>query len=171
MQKDFFPLTNEFYIHYPGSIRNFFKILGANAITSSEYGKHEGGGGCNGKHFISIAKKETEAYRMYSHPLAFILSSDICMFSNKSFSFLLKNQFVNSSYPFREPNLKGEYHVRDSISLDKAKAIFASKNSILQLVQIIYIQELLGNNLPLVEISDNSCIDKEIIKKYCKLKK
>lgn len=170
-KREQFVLLSEYYTHYPGDLKNFANILENKAITSSEYGKHSGGDGCNGKHFISVAQVNSEAYDIYLNPPTFIITSDICTFSNKVKAVnLINDSFENSSYPFRNTNYVGEYHVLNSITMDKVKAIFASTYDISDLVKIIYLQDLFENRLPLVEIADNSYIDKEVIKRYCKIK-
>jgi len=172
-KKDYFNLLSEYYTHSPSSFSNFVSILESNAITSAEYGNHPGGSGCNGNYYISVAKVNSEIYRTYLSPATFIITSNICAFNynNQFSSASVKSEFKNSSYPFRKTNNKGEYHVLNEISLDKVKAIFTSTKNITNLAQIIYIQELFANDKPLIEIDDNSYIDKEAIKKYCKLKK
>lgn len=169
--KEQFDLLLEYYTHNPGNLNNFAGILKNKKITSSEYGKHWGGLGCNGKHFISVAKVNSDAYNQYLGPTTFIIDSDICVFSNQLGPEKISQMFKNSSYPFRNPNLNGEYHVLNSISLEKAKAIFATMKNIPELVKIIHLQELFANSLPLVEIHDKSYIDKDVIKKYCKIRK
>lgn len=170
--KEQFDLLQEYYIHFPGTLENFVSILENSAITSSEYGKHAGGSGCNGKHYISVAKVNSYIYNKYLYQGAFIIDSDICALSNDNNLTDSKNDFFKySSYPFRITNFDGEYHVLNSISLDKVKAIFASEKDINKLVKIVYIQELFENKLPLVAINDNSYIEQDVIKKYCKIRK
>lgn len=170
-QKDYFELSKEYFTHYPSSLKNFTSILENNAITSAEYGNHFGGRGCNGSHFISVARVNTNAYECYLKSPTFVITSDICAFSYSLLTPAIAEEFTYSSYPLREPRYSGEYHVLDAITLDKSEAIFVTTKDLCELTQIIYIQELFGNKLPLIEIVDNSYIDKELIKRYCKIKK
>lgn len=167
--KDVFNLLAEYYTHFSRGLENFVNILENKAITSSAYGNHPGGMGCNGRHFISVAG----AYAKYLQSPTFIITSDICVFSELPSikGSQIDEKFRDTDYPFRMTNYAWEFHVLNSISLDKVKAIFVASSDILRLAQIVYIQELFENNLPLVEISDCSYIDNDVIKKYCKMKK
>ena len=59
----------------------------------------------------------------------------------------------------------------DKINLDKAIGIFVSQNRIDELVQIVYLQELFQNEIPLIQFEDNTYIDRDVIKKYSKVLK
>lgn len=169
-QKNIFDFSTEYYTHHPRTFRDFISILEDNAITSSKYGNHDGGLGCNGSHFISVAKAYTDIYYTYLEAPTFIISSDICAISSKKGSDISFN-FTDTSYPLRVPNYEGEYHVLNSICLDKVKAIFATTDNLYELAKIVYVLDLFENDLPIIEIKDNSYIDREVIKKYCKVRK
>ena len=167
-----FDLKEIYYTHSPSSLETFSKILEDNAITSAEYGKHEGGNGCNGKNFISVARVNSGSYKFYAGSKTFILTDNICAFSQTEFNKLdIAPQFRNSKYPFRETAYSGELHVLDKINLDKSLGIFISQNRIDELVQIVYLQELFENEIPLIKFEDNTYIDKDVIKKYSKVLK
>ena len=167
-----FILNEKYYTHSSRSLEIFSKILKDNAITSAEYGKHDGGSGCNGKNFISVARVNSDAYNTYAGSKTFILTDNICAFSQTEFNQLdLVTQFKDSKYPFRSPAYSGELHVLDKINLDKAIGIFVSQNRIDELVQIVYLQELFQNEIPLIQFEDNTYIDRDVIKKYSKVLK
>ena len=171
-KKQQFALKEKYYTHSPKSLETFSKILKDNAITSAEYGKHEGGTGCNGKNFISVARVNSDVYNTYAGSKTFILTDNICAFSQTEFNQLdLVTQFKDSKYPFRSPTYSGELHVLDKINLDKAIGIFVSQTRIDELVQIVYLQELFQNEIPLILFKDNTYVDKDIIKKYSKVLK
>ena len=171
-KKQQFALKEKYYTHSPKSLETFSKILKDNAITSVEYGKHDGGSGCNGKNFISVARVNSDAYNTYAGSKTFILTDNICAFSQTEFNQLdLVTQFKDSKYPFRSPTYSGELHVLDKINLDKAIGIFVSQNRIDELVQIVYLQELFQNEIPLIQFEDNTYIDRDVIKKYSKVLK
>lgn len=169
-QKNIFNLSTEYYTHHPRTFREFISILEDNAITSSKYGNHDGGLGCNGSHFISVAKAYTDIYYSYLKAPTFIISSDICALSSRKGEDISSN-FTDTSYPLRVPIHDGEYHVLNSICLDKVKAIFATTGNLYELAKIVYVLDLFENDLPIIEIKDNSYIDREVIKKYCKVRK
>lgn len=167
-----FVLKEIYYTHNPRSLVTFSKILKDNAITSAEYGKHGGGDGCNGKNFISVAKVNSSAYNTYAGSQTFILTDNICAFGKSEVEQkIFANKFLDSRYPLRKPNIVGELHVLDKINLDKSIGIFVSQNRIDELVQIVYLQELFQNEIPLIEFEDNTYIDKDVIKKYSKVLK
>ena len=167
-EKEKFILKEEYYTHSPKDLKIFSQILIDSAITSAEYGNHDGGSGANGKNFISVAKVNSDAYENYVDSKTFILTDDICAFETQRMDNLL-DAFTYSNYPFRSSGHFGEWQVLNKISLDKSLGIFVSSNKIMELVQIIYLQELLQNNIPLVLLEDNTLIDKNIIKKYLKV--
>ena len=167
-----FALKEKYYIHNPRSLETFSKILNDNAITSAEYGKHDGGTGCNGKNFISVAKVNSQVYNYYASSKTFILTDNICVFGTPEFKYpKITDEFLNSKYPIRNTGHQGELHVLDKINLDKAIGIFVSQNRIDELVQIVYLQELFQNEIPLIQFEDNTYIDKDVIKKYSKVLK
>ncbi len=167
-----FALEEKYYTHSPKSLEIFSKILKDNAITSAEYGNHAGGTGCNGKNFISVARVNSGVYNFYTGSKTFILTDNICVFGKPEFEQeMIVNKFSDSKYPFRNPSLDGELHVLDKINLDKSIGIFVSQNRIDELVQIVYLQELFQNEIPLIQFEDNTYIDKDVIKKYSKVLK
>lgn len=166
--KEKFILKEEYYTHSPMNLEIFSQILMDGAITSAEYGNHAGGLGVNGKNFISVAKVNSEAYENYVNSQTFILTDDICAFKMQTSNHLF-GDFKYSNYPFREFGLVGECQVLNRICLDKSLGIFVSRNKIMELVQITYLQELLQNNIPLVLLEDNTFVDKNIIKKYSRV--
>ena len=167
-----FALKEIYYTHSPRSLETFSKILKDNAITSAEYGKHDGGNGCNGKNFISVARVNSGAYNTYAGSKTFILTDNICVFGNPEIKQeIIVNKFLDSKYPLRNPGLDGELHVLDKINLDKSIGIFVSQNRIDELVQMVYLQELFQNEIPLIQFEDNTYIDRDVIKKYSKVLK
>lgn len=172
-----FVLSNNYYSHNPGTLSNFANILENNAITSVAYGNHDGGGGCNGKYFISVAKVNSKAFENYLASPTFIISDDICAFSSMKHNQAVISgleTFKDTAYPYRIPYHEGEYHVLNHINLDKTEGIYVKKDSvaeIIRLIQIVYLQELFENHLPLIDITDNSYINSKAIKRYSKIKK
>lgn len=167
-----FALKEKYYIHNPKSLETFSKILNDNAITSAEYGKHDGGTGCNGKNFISVAKVNSQVYNYYAGSRTFILTDNICVFGTPEFKYpKITDEFLNSKYPLRNSGHQGELHVLDKINLDKSIGIFVSQNRIDELVQIVYLQELFQNGIPIILFEDNTYVDKDVIKKYSKVLK
>lgn len=165
-----FQLADDCYIHNPASIKNLSNILLNGAITSSMYGNHSGGSGCNGPHFISVAKVNTDAYNSYVSSKAIILTDDICAFQgqgNVAASF--SDSFMKSAYPYRKTNFDGEFHVLNHILLDKANGIFSSNRELTEMVQIVYLQELFDNSLPLVLFENKGIVDKSEVKRYSKI--
>lgn len=164
-------LKNDYYFHAPQAINRLSSILSDNKITSSEYGNRQGGNGNNGRNYVSVAKVDTHAYGHYSCYPGFIFNSDILAFSVSDFN--IPNEITSflrdTKYPLRL-GIDGEYQVRDYISLDRALCILSPMNKIADIVQMIYLQELYGNNLPIVLKETNQVIDKEYVKKYVKLK-
>lgn len=167
-----FVLKEKYFTHSPKSLEIFSKILEDNSITSAEYGGHDGGTGCNGKNFISVARVNSEAYNFYAGSKTFILTDNICAFGKrKSIHIKFSDQFLNSKYPIRNPYYIGELHVLDRINLDKSIGIFVSQSKIEELIQITYLQEQFQNDIPLILFEDNTYVDKKAIKKYSKLLK
>lgn len=167
-----FALKEIYYTHSPKSLETFSKILKDDAITSAEYGKHYGGAGCNGKNFISVAKVNSSVYNTYAGSKTFILIDNICAFGKLEIEQeIIIKKFLDSKYPLRKPAHDGELHVLDKINLDKSIGIFVSQNRIDELVQIVYLQELFQNEIPLIQFENNTYIDKEVIKKYSKVLK
>ena len=167
-----FALKEKYFTHSPRSLEIFSKILEDNSITSAEYGGHDGGTGCNGRNFISVARVNSEVYNSYAGSKTFILTDNLCVFGKPEIEQeIIIKKFLNSKYPLRNPECDGELHVLDKINLDKSIGIFVSQNRIDELVQIVYLQELFQNEIPLIKFEDNTYIDKEVIKKYSKVLK
>lgn len=164
-----FQLSEDGYIHCPASIKKLSNIFATGAITSSMYGNHSGGVGCNGPHFISVAKVNTDAYETYASSKAIILNADICAFKNQRDVTAIYTPFLETSYPYRQTNFEGEYHVLNHIMLDRANGIFASNRQLTEMVQIVYLQELFDNSLPLVLFENKGIVDKSEVKKYSKI--
>ena len=168
-----FILSSQDYLHGTGNLSNFGKILLENQITAAHYGNHSGRGGSNGNYYICVAKIENSARSSYYVLPSFVLDKDICVFSNSDNELATRNirqSFRNTSYPLRDVNYANEYQVLNSISLSKAKAILVTVDDVIKIGQIVYLQQLSENNLPLVLIENQQILDKEIIKKYVKIK-
>ena len=166
-----FILQKDFYFHAPQAINKLGSILSDKKITSNEYGNRQGGYGNNGRNYVSVAKVDTTAYAHYSSYPGFILADDILALStdNTYIPDEIMSFLKDTKYPLRS-GIDGEYQVRDYISLDRAKCILSPTKNIKDIVRIIYLQELYGNNLPIVLKETEQVIDKEYVKKYVKLR-
>lgn len=159
------------YLHSPGNLETLSDILKTNAITSAFFGNHEGGGGCNGPHFISIAKKKSNVYEIHKESGSIALGKDLTTFSTTELSQdHIIQQLADSTYPIRKTNFSGEEHVRNYISLNKALGIFASEEKLVELGQIIYLQELFEKDIPIILLEDETKLDKKEIKRHILVK-
>ncbi len=167
-----FPISSQHYYHKTRGIFNFQRILADRAITSANYGKHSGGQGCNGKYFISVARYGSELFTELFDSMGFFLNPDLCSFAVTSIKEFSQYDFSKSSYPFRSGLSEDEEQVFREIKLDdKAKAISVSNNDLIELSQILYLTELYGFNLPLIDTEIQKVVDRNYIKKYIKIKK
>ena len=119
-----------------------------------------------------MAKVNSQVYNYYAGSRTFILTDNICVFGTPEFKYpKITDEFLNSKYPLRNSGHQGELHVLDKINLDKSIGIFVSQNRIDELVQIVYLQELFQNGIPIILFEDNTYVDKDVIKKYSKVLK
>lgn len=162
----------EGYSHTTNSLKTLNTIFHQKAITASLYGKHEGGGGCNGGHYISVAKIGSGAHKNYATTGTMILEENLFVHKNQ----LHPNKpnigfaFANSSYPYRLTIYDGEYHVFRSIPIEKVKALLAKPMDMEKIIQLLYLEDLYEMNIPLISMNNNQEIDKQYIKKYSKLR-
>ena len=157
------------YSHTTSSLETLGAIFRQREITSSLYGNHDGGNGCNGGYYISVAKIGSKLHNSYATTGTMILDEDLLVFQNHDYLNMGK-VFTNSSYPYRLTNYEGEYHVFQSIPLEKVNSILANPWDIEKIIQIFYLEDLYQNNIPLICIHNNIEIDKEYIKKYSRLR-
>lgn len=163
-------IRNEDFFHNAGSIENIGKILYDHAITSSFFGKHKGGRGSNGEHFICVALLSSPLYKTLMHGQGFIIDQNICSFkTGREFRYLQSDDFLNSRYPFRQRGGEGEYQVLDYISLDLVKAIQVD-NNFRNIGIITYLQELTDNHIPLVYQDHYALIEPSEIKRLIRFK-
>ena len=162
----------EGYSHTTNSLKTLNTIFHQKAITASLYGNHEGGNGCNGGYYISVAKIGSDAYKEYATTGTMILEENLFVHKNQ----LHPNNpnigfaFSNSSYPYRLTNFDGEYHVFRSIPIEKVKALLAKATDIEKIIQLFYLEDLYEMDIPLICMNNYQEIDKQYIKKYSKLR-
>lgn len=162
----------EGYSHTTNSLKTLNTIFRQKAITASLYGNHEGGNGCNGGHYISVAKIGSDAYKKYATTGTMILEENLFVHKNQ----LYPNNpnigfaFASSSYPYRLTNFDGEYHVFRSIPIEKVKALLAKVTDIEKIIQLFYLEDLYEMDIPLICVNNLQEIDKQYIKKYSKLR-
>ena len=77
--------------------------------------------------------------------------------------------FSSTSYPYRLTNSEGEYHVFESIPLEKVKSILVGPMDINRMIQLFYLEELYKIDIPLICMNNYQEVDKGYIKKYSKL--
>ncbi len=156
--------TND-YFHTPKSMKNLGRILYDGAITSSIYGKHPGGIGSNGGHFVCVAEINSSLYEKFSSSRGFIIDENICTFKTAVAS---APDFSNSRYPIRNEGGEGEKQVLDYIPLSKVKTIKLTEG--LDIGKTTYIEEHLGLDIPIVFGSKYRLVDRNEIKRLIKLK-
>ena len=157
------------YSHTTKSLETLADVFSQKEITSSLYGNHDGGYGCNGGYYISVAKIGSQLHDFYATTGTMILDEDLFVFQNQDY-LNAGEVFTKTSYPYRLTNYKEEYHVFQSIPLEKVNSILANPWDIEKIIQISYLEDLYQNNIPLICIHNNIEIDKEYIKKYSRLR-
>lgn len=159
-------ITNRDYFHTPNILENLGRILVDDAITSSFYGKHLGGNGSNGVHFVCVAEMNSDLYHSFSNKEGFIIDENICTFDT---GIDTKFDFTNSRYPIRNSGGDGEKQTLDYIPLSKVKAIRALKNT-KSIGVITYLEELTKKDIPIIFGDQHNLVDKNEIKRLIKLK-
>ncbi len=164
-------IPNNYYSHTTLLVETLNDIFKDGAITSSYYGKHDGGGGSNGEHYICIAKVGSSIHNFYKRTGTIILDDNMQIFNDNELIIpeILINDFRNTSYPIRETGKDGEYQVKNIITKDHFDSLLAMKDEPIALSQIVLLNELYDLNLPIVYDDTMSKIDSENIKKYIKL--
>ena len=171
--KEIFNEYSQFgYFHgTDGDIKAIGQILLDNAITSSAFGNHRGGGGSNGSHFICVAEIGSSAYETYNRNEGFIISPNICAFKtgiiplSTSMTDLIKSRCI-----IRPTGVAGERQVLDYISLDSIDCITINPENIENMAKILYLQEYAKRDIPLVTNQTFKKIDKSELKRLIKLK-
>lgn len=164
-------IPNNYYSHTTLLVETLNDIFKDGAITSSYYGKHDGGGGSNGEHYICIAKVGSSIHNFYKRTGTIILDDNMQIFNDNELIIpeILINDFRNTSYPIRETGKDGEYQVKNIITKDHFDSLLAMKDEPITLSQIVLLNELYDLNLPIVYDDTMSKIDPENIKKYIKI--
>lgn len=164
-------IPNNYYSHTTRSVEALNNVFKDGSITSSYYGKHDGGGGSNGEHYICIAKIGSSIHNSYKRTGTIILDDNMQTFNDNELIIpeILINDFRNTSYPIRETGKDGEYQVKNIITKDHFDSLLAIKDEPITLSQIVLLNELYDLNLPIVYDDTMSKIDSENIKKYIKL--
>lgn len=154
-----------------GDIKYVGQILLDNAITSSAFGNHPGGGGSNGSHFICVAEIGSSIYNIYCDYEGFIISPNICAF--KTGIITVSNSVADitkSRCLIRPTGGSGEFQVLDYISLDSVDCMTINPENIENIAMILYLQEYTNRDIPLVTKRDFKKIDKNELKRLIKLK-
>ncbi len=156
------------YSHTTKSLAMLSSIFKQKAITSSLYGNHDGGKGCNGGYYMSVAKIGSKIHNFYATIGTMILDEDLLVFQNQDY-LDIGSLFSSTSYPYRLTNSEGEYHVFESIPLEKVKSILVGPMDINRMIQLFYLEELYKIDIPLICMNNYQEVDKGYIKKYSKL--
>ena len=111
-------IPNNYYSHTTRSVEALNNVFKDGSITSSYYGKHDGGGGSNGEHYICIAKIGSSIHNSYKRTGTIILDDNMQTFNDNELIIpeILINDFRNTSYPIRETGKDGEYQVKNIIT-------------------------------------------------------
>lgn len=168
-----YQIKDTYFSHTTNSLKTLSQVFNDGAITSSNYGKHSGGYGTNGNHYICIAKVGSSVYNSYKETGTIIIDNNMQIFNSEDI-IIPKNRlydFRYTSYPIRETGTDGEYQVKDIITKDHFKCLLAKKSTPITLSQVILLNELFDLNLPIILESTMSKIDIDYIKKYIKLNK
>ena len=154
-------IPNNYYSHTTLLVETLNDIFKDGAITSSYYGKHDGGGGSNGEHYICIAKVGSSIHNFYKRTGTIILDDNMQIFNDNELIIpeILINDFRNTSYPIRETGKDGEYQVKNIITKDHFDSLLAMKDEPITLSQIVLLNELYDLNLPIVYDDTMSKID------------
>lgn len=173
VREKFTSVTSEDYYHTPRSLDDLGHIVYDGAITSSAFGHHDGGGGNNGSHFISVASLSSGLFENLSHREGFILDQNLCAFQT-GFEVqrnISADYFRDSRYPIRLGGGEGELQVLDYIELSKAKGVLINTHNEENIARIFYILESKGIDLPLLIDNKNFYrVDKNELKYLIKLK-
>ncbi|MDE6141053.1 MAG: hypothetical protein K2G03_00475, partial [Bacilli bacterium] len=154
-----------------GNIKAIGQILLDNAITSSAFGNHPGGGGSNGSHFICVAEIGSHVYNTYSTNEGFIISPNICTFKTGIIPLTNSaNNLTKSRCIIRPKGSIGECQVLDYISLDSVDCMTINPENIENIAKILYLQEYAKRDIPLVTKRTFKKIDKSELKRLIKLK-
>lgn len=172
LKEEFKDYSQNGYFHGTGgNIKAIGQILMDGAITSSSFGKHYGGGGSNGSHFICVAEIGSSIYDSYSYHEGFIISPDICAFKTAVISVNADVQdLTNSRSVIRPSGGAGECQVLDYISLDSVDCMTITPDHPENIAQILYLQEYTGQDIPLVTRGTFKKLDKNELKRLIKLK-
>lgn len=167
-----FIIKDDDYTHTTKTFETLASIIEEKGISSNNYGKRLNNGGCNGNDYISVAKVNSKAYNQYLKTGTMLIDSSICAFAPNPITDELGGNFTNTSYPLRKVYYNGEYHVPNFISLDKIKAFLSNdQENCLNIAILLYLEELYGLQIPIISTQQECIIEKDIIKKYIKLKK
>ncbi len=168
-----YKIPNTYYSHTTGSMENLNSVFRDGAITSSNYGNHQGGAGTNGSHYICIAKVASSVYESYKRTGTIILDDNMQIFDDTKL--ILPQEIINdfryTSYPIRGTGNSGEYQVKDIITKEHFDSLLARKYESISLAQLILLNEAYDLNLPIILEESMSKIDTDFVKKYIKLNK
>ncbi len=167
-------IPNNYFSHTSSSIEKLNNIFNDGAITSTYYGRHNGGEGTNGEHYICIAKVGTPIYERYKRTGTIILDNNMQIFNENKLIMpglpkVIIDTFRNTSYPIRGTGKLGEYQVKNLITKEHFDSLLATKDNLIILAQLILLNEIYDLNLPIVYENTMSKIDTLNIKRYIKL--
>ncbi len=168
-----YEIPNTYYSHTTRNMENLNLVFRDGAITSSNYGNHQGGAGTNGSHYICIAKVASSVYDIYKRTGTIILDDNMQIFDDTKLILPQEiiNDFRNTSYPIRGTGDSGEYQVKDIITKEHFDSLLARKYETISLAQLILLNEAYDLNLPIILEESMSKIDTNFVKKYIKINK
>ncbi len=170
-----------FYHGFGGNLDTLTKILTNGLLCKKKLGiKRNPSHSHNGIHYISLTKYFEEEYSIFSlissSPIL-IISSEVSAIKTvntlKRYSFL--DIFINTPLPFRTSTYNDEWQVYKKIDSKYFVGIYFDllknlkrndeKEQLNKLKQIIEIIDCLGLELPIIDGSDNTKLDKKVIRK------
>lgn len=168
-----YEIPNTYYSRTTRNMENLNLVFRDGAITSSNYGNHQGGAGTNGSHYICIAKVASSVYDSYKRTGTIILDDNMQIFDDTKL--ILPQEIINdfryTSYPIRGTGDSGEYQVKDIITKEHFDSLLARKYETISLAQLILLNEAYDLNLPIILEESMSKIDTDFVKKYIKINK